>query len=208
MIAGRDSKGHFIKGNVPWNKRVASSQSEMTTFGDREVIGGGLLKLARVQVICPACGEQGEAVAKDGQVKGYCAVAKQAVDFPIETQRLAKHLTVEHRAEISAAHASKYFSAEHRAKLSAASKKVWQDPEYQAKQIATHKGKHHTVEAKTKISSALNTAETRGKISAAHRGKHLPAETKAKMSEAHMGKHLTAEHRAKISAALKRRHPA
>ncbi len=22
MIAGRDSKGHFIKGNVPWNKRV------------------------------------------------------------------------------------------------------------------------------------------------------------------------------------------
>jgi hypothetical protein len=43
-----------------------------------------VVKLERVHVICPACGQQVEAVASDGQVKGYCAVAKQYVDFPIE----------------------------------------------------------------------------------------------------------------------------
>ena len=48
-----------------------------------KVIGGGVLKLERVQVICPACGQQVEAVATDGRVKGYCAVAKQDVDFLI-----------------------------------------------------------------------------------------------------------------------------
>ena len=44
------------------------------------------VKLERVHFICPACGQQVEAVASDGQVKGYCAVAKQYVDFLIETQ--------------------------------------------------------------------------------------------------------------------------
>jgi len=63
------------------------------------------LKLERVQVICPACGQQVEAVARDGRVKGYCAVAKQYVDFLIETQRVrtGKHATAETRAKISAA---------------------------------------------------------------------------------------------------------
>jgi len=51
-----------------------------------KLIGGGLVQLERVQVICPACGQQVEAVASDGQVKGYCTVAKQYVDFLIETQ--------------------------------------------------------------------------------------------------------------------------
>ena len=50
------------------------------------VISEGLVKLERVQVICPACGQQVEAVATDGRVKGYCAVARQNVDFLIETQ--------------------------------------------------------------------------------------------------------------------------
>ena len=108
------------------------------SVGTKKLIGGGLLKLERVKVICPACSQRVEAVATDGRVKGYCAVAKQFVDFPIETQRLARH-----------------FSAEYRAKLSAASKKVWQDPEYRAKQIATHTGKHPTVEHRAKISAAL-----------------------------------------------------
>jgi endogenous inhibitor of DNA gyrase (YacG/DUF329 family) len=69
-----------------------------------KVIGGGVLKLERVQVICPACGEQVEAVASDGRVKGYCAVAKQSVDFLIETQDapIGKDLTDETKAEISA----------------------------------------------------------------------------------------------------------
>jgi len=50
------------------------------------VISEGLVKLERVQVICPACGQQVEAVATDGRVKGYCAVARQYVNFLIETQ--------------------------------------------------------------------------------------------------------------------------
>ena len=120
-----------------------------------KVISEGVVKLERVQVICPACGEQIEAVAGDGQVKGYCAVAKQSVDFPIETQRLAKHLAVEHRDEISAAHSGKHFSDEYRAKLSAASKKSWQNPEYRARQIAVRIGKPLKAETKAKISAAL-----------------------------------------------------
>lgn len=52
----------------------------------RKVIGGGVLKLERVQVICLACGQQVQAVATDGRVKGYRAVAKQDVDFLIKTQ--------------------------------------------------------------------------------------------------------------------------
>ena len=51
---------------------------------DKEIRGGvGVLKPERVQVSCPACGQQIEAVARDGRVKGYCAVAKQDVDFLI-----------------------------------------------------------------------------------------------------------------------------
>ncbi len=99
----------------------------------RKVIGGGVLKLERVQVICPACGQQVEAVATDGRVKGYCMVAKQYVDFPITPGSAAVT----------------------RVKISAALKKRWQDPEYSAKQIATHTGKHLTAETKAKISAAV-----------------------------------------------------
>ena len=53
----------------------------------RVIHGGvGVVKLERVQVSCPACGEQVEAVAADGQVKGYCAVARQSVDFLVKSQ--------------------------------------------------------------------------------------------------------------------------
>jgi hypothetical protein len=60
----------------------------MTSLVVRKEIRGaiGVLKLERVQVICPACGQQVEAVARDGQIKGYCTVARQYVDFPIKTQ--------------------------------------------------------------------------------------------------------------------------
>jgi len=111
----------------------------MTSLVVREVIGGGVLKLRlvrvgpkvvsegvvelkRCQVNCPACGQQVEAVATDSRVKGYCAVAKQYVDFPIETQPAHKgrHLTAETRAKISAAHTGKHPTAETRAKISAA----------------------------------------------------------------------------------------
>jgi endogenous inhibitor of DNA gyrase (YacG/DUF329 family) len=94
-----------------------------------------VLELERVRVICPACGQPVEAVASDSQVKGYCAVAKQYVDFLIETD--------------------KDNTAQARAKISAAIKKRWQDPEYRAKQIATHTGRHPTAETRAKISEAI-----------------------------------------------------
>ncbi|MBA7700104.1 hypothetical protein ES703_108811 [subsurface metagenome] len=56
-----------------------------------------LMKLELLKVTCPACGQQVEAVAREGRVKGCCAIAKQSVDFPIEKQR-----TTETKAEMSA----------------------------------------------------------------------------------------------------------
>lgn len=72
-----------------------------------------------LKVICPACGQQVEAVPRDGRGKGYCAIAKQYVDFLIETKLERKSYRQD---------------PEYRAKLSAATKKMWQDPEYRVKQ--------------------------------------------------------------------------
>jgi len=60
----------------------------MTSLIERKKIRGEIkaVNLERVQVTCPACGQQVEAVATDGRVKGYCAVAKRYVDFLIETR--------------------------------------------------------------------------------------------------------------------------
>ena len=113
----------------------------MTSLESRKVIGGGVLKLERVQVICPACGQLVEAVARDGQVKGYCAVARQYVDFLIEPQRVRK---------------TQNATAETRAKLSAATKRLWQDPEYRTKISTALTGKHLTAEHRAKISAALS----------------------------------------------------
>ena len=110
-----------------------------------KVISEGVLKLERVQVICPACGQQVEAIATDGRVKGYCAVAKQYVDFVIETQLERKW----------------WQEPEYRAKQSSAMKKKWQDPEYRAKQIATHIGRHPTAETKAKISAVLTRRQNK-----------------------------------------------
>ncbi len=44
MITDRDSKRRVVKGNVPWNRRVASGQREMTTFGERKIINGQQVK--------------------------------------------------------------------------------------------------------------------------------------------------------------------
>jgi len=117
----------------------------MTSLVMRKVVGGGVLKLERVQVICPACGQQVGAVAADGRVKGYCAVARQHVDFPIETQLVPQ----------TAVCIGNPVTAETRAKLSASAKKHWQDPEYRARQIATHRGRHPSPETKAKISAAV-----------------------------------------------------
>ena len=111
-----------------------------------KVISAGILKLERVQGICPACRQRVEAVATDGRVQGYCAVARQYVDFLIETQRVRT---------------DKDNIAEARAKISAALKKRWQDPEYRAKQIATHTGKHPSAETRAKLSAALTRRQNK-----------------------------------------------
>ena len=85
-----------------------------------------LTKLELLKVICPACGQQVEAVVRDSRVTGYCAIAGQYVDFLAET-KLERN--------------SNRQDPEYRAKLSAATKKMWQDPEYRAKQKATLKNK-------------------------------------------------------------------
>ena len=104
MIEGRDSKGHFIKSNVPWNKKLDSSLRKITKtslvvrkvrsgaalrlvpVGPKKLIGGGVVKLDHIRVTCPACGKQVEAVAGDGRVKGYCAVARRYVDFQVKAR--------------------------------------------------------------------------------------------------------------------------
>jgi endogenous inhibitor of DNA gyrase (YacG/DUF329 family) len=40
----------------------------------------GEVKLEKVTVHCPGCGETVEAVAQDGVVKGYCAKARKIVE--------------------------------------------------------------------------------------------------------------------------------
>ena len=159
----------------------------MTSLVVRKLIGGGLLKPERVRVICPACGEQVESVARDGQVKGYCAVAEQYVDFSITP-------------EIAAPIGSAAGTAGIRAKISAAMKKRWQDPEYRAKQIDTDS--HFTAERKAKISAALKRYYTkrRGLITpeiAAPMGSQGTVDTRAKISVGRTSKHPTAETRPK-----------
>jgi len=133
-----------------------------------KVISEGVVKLERVQVVCPACGQQVEAIAADGRVKGYCAAAKQHVDFRIETQRVGtdKDNVAETKATALSSTAKKFWQdPEYRAKLSAAEKKRWQDPEYRAKQIAGHRGKHPTVETRAKISAALKRRHNKNEVS-------------------------------------------
>lgn len=117
----------------------------MTSLVMCKVISGGVLNLERVQVICPACGQQVKAVAADGRVKGYCAVAKQHVDFAVETQLAPQSVVC----------IGNPVTTETRAKLSASTKKHWQDPEYRARQIATHTGRHPSAETRAKISAAV-----------------------------------------------------
>ena len=85
-----------------------------------------LAKHELLMVICPACGKQVKAAVRDGRVKGYCATAKQYVDFLIETK-------LERKSYLQ--------DPEYRDKLRAATKKMWQDPEYRAKQKAALKNK-------------------------------------------------------------------
>jgi len=107
-----------------------------------KVIGGGVLQLERVQVICPACGQQVAAIATDGRVKGYCTVAEQYVEFPI-TPGSAAPMGLQGTAD-TRAKKGRTLTAETKAKISAA-----------------RKGSHPTAETKAKISAALTRYNTK-----------------------------------------------
>ena len=79
-----------------------------------------------VKVTCPACGQQVEAVVRDDRVQGFCAVAKEYVNFLVKTKPGRK----DYRQD-----------PEYRAKLRVATKKMWQDPEYRTKQKVALKKK-------------------------------------------------------------------
>ncbi len=80
----------------------------------------------------------------------------------------------------------------------------------QSKRGAKHHmfGKHHSEEARKKISKAgqgrYHTEEAKKKIGDAHRGKRLSEETKRKISESEMGKKESMETRKKKSESMKR----
>ncbi len=112
----------------------------MTSLVLRRVRGEGVVKLERVQIVCPACRQQVQAIATDGRVKGYCAVARQSVDFLIETQRGPDS---EYRAKMSTGMKKRWQDPEYRAKMRAARKAAWQDPEYQAKMGAARARRHN-----------------------------------------------------------------
>ncbi len=197
-------------------RKVKSGRKMRLVRVGPKVIREGLVKLEPVQVICPACGQQVEAVATDGQVKGYCAIAKQDVDFLIETQgvHIGKHFTAEIRAKISATTKKLWQNPEYRAKQSVTLKEKWQDPEYRAKQStalsAALKEKWQDPEYRAKQSTALSTAqkkkwqtpEYRAKQSTARKKKWQTPEYRAKQSAARIGTHHTTETKAKISASL------
>ncbi|UCE97928.1 MAG: hypothetical protein JSV74_00935 [Dehalococcoidia bacterium] len=79
-----------------------------------------------IKVVCPACGQQVEAVVRDDRIKGYCTTARQYVNYLVETKMEKK----DYRQD-----------PEYRTKLRAATKKMWQDPEYRDKQRAALKKK-------------------------------------------------------------------
>ncbi len=112
------------------------------------LISEGVVKLERVQIVCPACGQQVKAVATDGRIKGYCAVARQSVDFLVETQRGPDP---EYRAKVSADMKKRWQDPEYRAKVSVGMKKVWQDPEYRAKLGAIRKKRWQDPEYQAKM---------------------------------------------------------
>ena len=150
------------------------------------VISEGVVKLERVRVICPACGQQVEAVATDGRVKGYCTVAKQSVDFLIESQ---PGITAPRDSEVSSTSAEqRWQDPEFRAKMRAATKKLWQNPEYRAKMRAAAKKLWQNPEYRAKMRAAAKklwqNPEYRARQSSTRKGIHPTDETRAKISEA------------------------
>ena len=74
-----------------------------------------MIRREQVSILCPACNQKVEAIASDGKVKGYCAVARQYVEFLAKTQLPANQ--------------------QYRQAMINTIKKKWEDPDYRAKVI-------------------------------------------------------------------------
>jgi len=149
------------------------------------VISEGFVKLEGIQVICPACGQQVEAVATDGQVKGYCTVAKQHVSFLVETQ---PGITTPRDSEVSSTSAEQpWQDPELRAKMSALAKQSWQNPEFRAKMGALAKQRWQDPEYRAKMIAAVKKQwqdpEYRARQTSIRKGNHPTDEARAKASE-------------------------
>lgn len=82
---------------------------------------------------------------------------------------------------------------------------------YPPGRIPAMKGKHHTPEARAKITAAgtgrRHTETSRRKLSEAHKGKILSPEHREKLGAIHKGTTLTEEHKQKIAATTTNRKP-
>jgi len=166
--------------NVREGKKMEGTTA-LTVRAGRET--QGLIKLTRVRVTCPACREKVEAVARDGRVRGYCAVAGSYVDFPAETAGKA--------------------DAEYRAKMSRATKKLWQDPAYRAMMAAAME-KHRQGRAyQTKMSQASTKLwqdpEYRARMSELAKQRWQDPEYRAKMAALRKQRWQDPEYRARMA---------
>ncbi len=173
-------------------------------------VGLVVVKTERVWVICPACGQPVEAVASDGQVKGYCAVARQSVSFLAETQLENYRRNPEYRAKLSAAQSRLWQDPEYRVMQSAAQRRRWQDPEYRAKMSTAEIRHWQDPEYRTKQSAAHKrpspSDESRAKLSAALKKRWQDPEYRAKMSTDQRRRWQDPEYRATQSAAIQAAH--
>ena len=93
-----------------------------------------MIRREQVSIICPACGQKVKAIASDGKVKGYCAVARQYVEFLANTQLIADQ--------------------QYRQAMSNTIKKKWEDPDYRAKVINGLKRRRQATKSQSKMGDA------------------------------------------------------
>ena len=164
----------------------------------------GLVKVEKVNIICPACGQQVEAVSSDGRVKGYCAVAKKYVNFLASRRKDPEYLSKQ-----GSATKKLWEDPEYRARKSAVAKKNWQDPEYRAKQMAGSKKSLEVPGYRDKLSAASKKLwkdpKYRAKITAARKKMNQDPEYLAKQSAASKKMWQDPEYRAKQMAFRKNR---
>ena len=206
-----NSKGQFIKGNIPWNKGKSCS----------EEIKKKLSLSHKGQIAWNKNLTKGI----DSRVKEYSKKLKGRISW-----LKGKHLSENHKKKISIAHKGQPspFKGKHRLeetkrKISIANTGKYRSEEAKRKMSVAHKGKpsgfkgkHFSEEAKRKMSVARkgqpspfkgkhHLKKTIRKMSVAHKGKHRSEEVKRKISIANKGKHHSEETIRKILKAICKR---